>query len=94
MGFGRRQLVLIIRHHMLTVICHIDPPGESGRGREKERERERERETQTEKRRERELGTLLTYTSPTLYIYFYICMLLNSVYKACSILKEHIHIYQ
>ena len=82
------------------VICHIDPPGKSGRRveegerkreREEERGRERERETDKKKRRESELGTLLTYTPPTLYIYFYICMLLNSVYKVRSIFKKHIH---
>ena len=65
---------------------------EGGREREKEKEREREREERREKRSERELGELFTYTPSTLYIYFYTCMLLNSVYKACSISKGHIHI--
>ena len=52
------------------------------------RERERER---VGNREERELAVLLRYTPPTLYIYFYTCMLLNSAYKVCSILKGHIN---
>ena len=50
MGFGRKHLVLIISHHILTDICHIDTPGE----RERKRERERERERQRDRERERE----------------------------------------
>ena len=79
MGFGRRHLVLIISHHMLTVIRHIDTPGEREREREREREKERKKRREKdnrEKRRERELGALLRYTPSTLYIYFYTCMLL------------------
>ena len=48
MGIGRRHLVLIISDHTLTVICHIDHPGERGRKRrdrdQGERQRDRERE--------------------------------------------------
>ena len=83
MGFGRRHLVLIIIIIMLMVICHIDTPGE------REREREREEKKRAKKRRKREdkrerIGCAID-------IYTYICMLLNSVYKTCSILKGHIH---
>ena len=77
MGFGRRQLVLIISQHMLTVICHIDPPGESGRRveegeRKGERGRERERERERQKREERIGYTIDIYTTYTVHLLLYL----------------------
>ena len=44
MGFGRRHLVLIISHHMLMVICHIETESKRKKRRERKREKRRERE--------------------------------------------------
>ena len=43
MGFGRRHLVLILSHHMLTVIYMLHRPSWEEMEEQRERERERER---------------------------------------------------